>query len=378
MGRISTKMKQSARDTAHTTLKIRLPQRLQQQLAADAAGKSLSRFIVERLHADSFAPVEAGLSPEIDVRVYDAALRTLLQYDRLLALHYSEVHTVADVLLKVADILAPTSALLRRPQSGSIEERQLQDARDEMHAAIAITNNLPEIAAETTATVPEADPEATPSRDRISSFSAPLRIVLRHQRPTSARRPGQAEDMAGNDDRLDRLPDAGNSEQQPPSSLVQVKIRLPEILRRQLKADATRNNRTLTAEIRARLELTCALGIYTRHLIRWFDETLGAAAAKAFEVHRQRHALSADGLYAVVGALRAADAILNPIGGFVRRGGPESAAGLELQDARLWIRLALGILERWREATTEPARRPRGNVRAVRSGQTIKLRSGRS
>jgi len=375
-------MKQSGHDPARSVpLKIRLPQRLQQQLAADAAGEPLSRFIVERLLGSSFASPLVAREAAV---LYEAALKTLLQQDRHLALRYRDFYTVSYILLRVAVILAPTSVSLRRPRSRSIDERYLEGARDKIRTAIAIIGKLPEVVADNTATDPEADTKATPS-----SLSAA--IWLGRRQPASARQHGQAEDRADSHDPggLGWLPDAGDLEQQPPSNLVEVKIRLPETLRRQLEADATRNNRTLTREIRTRLELSWVQAMIIKRFTYWVDKTLGAAAAEALELCRRRTALSADRLYAVIDALGTAQAILSPSSGFVRRLHPQSAAGLELKDARHGIRAELAILETLPDPTSEPApdtidsdadktTAPEASSTPSAPAKTIKRRSPRS
>jgi hypothetical protein len=383
IGPISTVMKQSGHDPAHSVpLKIRLPQSVRQQLAADSAGKPLSRFIVERLRADVFpSPV---LAHEIGV-LYEAALETLLRQERRLALHYRDFHAVTRVLLRVAVMLAQTSAFLRRPRSRSIDERYLEGAREKIQTAIAILENLPEVVADNTATDPEADTKAIPS-----SLSASIRLG-RRRRPASARQSEQGEDIADSDDPggLGGLPDAGDLEQQPPCNLVEVKIRLPETLRRQLEAAATYNNRTLTAEIRGRLESSCALGMLKKRFFYLVDKTLALAEAEALELLRKRYALSTGGFYAVIDALWTAQAILSPSSGFVRRVRPQSAARLELEDARRRIRAALAVLERLPEAKTEPALEtiatdtdtataPEVSSLPSAAVRTIKLRSPRS
>ena len=71
---------------------------------------------------------------------------------------------------------------------------------------------------------------------------------------------GTRSDVPGQLGRPPEERDAGN--------IVEAKIRLPETLRQRLAAEGSRNKRTLTAEIRARLELSCAIELFTRALGR--------------------------------------------------------------------------------------------------------------
>ena len=66
-----------------------------------------------------------------------------------------------------------------------------------------------------------------------------------------------------------------------------------------------------------------------------------------------RRALTTDKLYPVVDALETAQAVLNPVSGFLRPVRSKSGAVRELEDARSQIRTALVVFQRLPEAVVK-------------------------
>jgi hypothetical protein len=156
--------------------------------------------------------------------------------------------------------------------------------------------------------------------------------LLEHETEATNELPGQSDGPP---------PEEGN-----PGNIVEVKIRLPETLRHQLAAEASRNKRTLTAEIRARLELRCAVDMFKRRIGQQMVAMVTAAAKNVSPLPQLRKALTADELSSVIEALETAQAIPNPLSGYLRPIRSGSGLAQELERARSQIRTALVVVQR--------------------------------
>jgi hypothetical protein len=345
-------MKQSARDSGHTApLKIRLPETLRQLLLNGAAGKRFNRAIVERLEAGfRFSDMLATrVGPPMHDDLYYVAVKALAVQEWRLARQYRDLNAVIRVLSKVGMLLAPGSTLLREVGSRSAAHRFLEGARDKIRGALDIILDLQDVMADHPPTDAEVKTVAAPlphSPSRMTVFIGHSTNELRQSgRPREERAPG---------------------------NLIEVKIRLPEILRQQLAAEASRNKRTLTAEIRAQLELSCAFEIFKRAVGGEIAAIVGAATEKLLSLRQWRMGLTK--LDAVIDALETAQAVLSPLSGFLRRVRSKSGAAGELVDARNQIHTALVAVHRLAEARVE-ADPPTNLIALLGTGPSI---SGRS
>jgi hypothetical protein len=366
-------MKPSARGSAHTTLlKIRLPETLRQQLLVDAAGKPFNRVIVERLQAGSLFS-DMNLSPvglPMHADLYGVAVKALTAQELRLARHYRDLNAAIRGLSKVAMMLAPGSTLLRSVGSRSAAHRFLEGARDKIRGALDISLDLQDVMADHAPTDPEAETVAV-TLPRSSSPTSLAETVAAASPRSSSRASifisystDTTNEVSG---RSGRPP-----EERDPGDVVEVKIRLPEALRQQLAAEASRNKRTLTAEIRARLELSCALEIFKRTVGREIAEIVVAATEKLLSLRQWRMGLTK--LDAVIDALETAQADLNPLSGFMRRVRSNSGAARELEDVRNQIHTALGAVHRLAAPAVE-ADPPTNLIALLGTGPSI---SGRS
>jgi hypothetical protein len=346
-------MKQSARGSAHTTLlKIRLPETLQQQLLVNASGKPFNRVIVERLEAGfRFSDMHATrVGPPMHDDLYYVAVKALAVQEWRLARQYRDLNAVIRVLSKVGMLLAPGSTLLRSVGSRSAAHRFLEGARDKIRGALDIILDLQDVMADHPPTDAEVETVAAP----LPHSSSRMKVFIGHSTNELPRQSGRPR------------------EERDPGNLIEVKIRLPEILRQQLAAEASRNKRTLTAEIRAQLELSCAFEIFKRAVGGEIAAIVGAATEKLLSLRQWRMGLTK--LDAVIDALETAQAVLNPLSGFLRRVRSKSGGSRELVDARNQIHTALVAVHRLAEARVE-ADPPTNLIALLGTGPSI---SGRS
>ena len=327
-------MKQSARGSAHATLlKIRLPETLRQQLLVDAASKPFNRMIVERLQAGSLFS-DMNLTPvglPMHADLYGVAVKALAIQEWRLARQYRDLNAAIRVLSKVGMMLAPGSTLLRSVGSRSAAHRFLEGARDKIRGALDIILDLQDVMADHPPTDAEVETVAAP----LPHSPSRMTVFIGH---STNELPGQS---------------GRPREERDPGNLVEVRIRLPEILRQQLAAEASRNKRTLTAEIRARLELSCAFEIFKRAVGGEIAAIVGAATEKLLSLRQWRMGLTTDKLDAVIDALETAQAVLNPLSGFLRRVRSKSGAARELEDIRNQIHTALVAVHRLAEPAVE-------------------------
>jgi hypothetical protein len=327
-------MKQSARASAHTTLlKIRLPETLRHQLLIHATGRPFNHVIVDRLEAgSSFSDVNlARVGSPMRADVYDAAVKALTVQQWRLAQDFRDLNVAIRVTLKVGMMLAPESPLLRSVRPRSDAHRFLKSARDKIRGALDIVLRLYQEMVDFV-----APPLVPPS---------PFSFHLPAEPPQHA-----TETIDEQSDRPQEAPDPGN--------IVEVKIRLSDELRDQLAAEAARNKRTLTAEIRARLELNCAVEIVKRRIGQEMAEIVIAAAENAWSLRPWRIELTTDNLDTVIDALETAQAVLNPLSGYLIRVRSTSNAARELEDTRKQIRTALVVVQRLPEAMVKADHRP--------------------
>jgi hypothetical protein len=339
-------MRQSARDPAHTiTLKIRLSETLRQQLLSEAAGEPFNRVIVERLEAGSslsdvnLAPV--GLPTNFDA-LYDAAVKTLTTQEWRLARQYHDLNATIRALLRAAMMLAPESTFFRSVTPRSAAHRSLGSARDKIRRALDIILELQQAMADHAPTDAEAVTAAAPFPDR----SSPVADTT------------SSDDLGSQSGRPLEERDSG--------SLVEVKIRLPEALRQRLAAQAARNKRTLTAEIRTQLELSCAVKFLESEIDRRLAEIVLGAAERVLSLQQWRIRSTADRLQAVIDALETAQAVLNPLSGLLPRVRSTSSAARELEDTRSQIRAALLAIQ-----TLAPAEGPAKPLVLLGAGASV-------
>jgi len=292
-------MQQSPRDPAHiTTLKIRLSECLRQQLVFGAAGKPFNRVIVERLEAGShFSDMGlARVAPPVHRDLYDVAVKALTAQEWRLAEQYRDLSGAIRVLLKVGMMLAPESTLLRPVGPRSAAHRFLEGARDKTRRALDTALKLQQVMADHAPTDADVETEVAPVLDRPSRTTFDLwaerwghhhaqgnvtlvryvdDIVAGFEHQGEAKRflvgplspqhaPQTTNELPGESGRPQEERDPGN--------IVEVKIRLPETLRHRLAAEASRNKRTLTAEIRAQLEFACAVELFKGQIGREMAE----------------------------------------------------------------------------------------------------------
>jgi hypothetical protein len=346
-------MKQSPGDSAHATpLKIRLPETLRQQLLNGVAGKSFNRVIVERLEADS------GLDDDrVDYLMRDwyygevyYGMSTALAIQEL---QYRDVNVVIRALSNVGMMLVPGSTLLRSVRPRSAAHRFLEGACDKIRAALDIILDVQRVMEDHAPTDAEAEMAAAPL-PRCTSRMSTL--------PVDPPRPQHATDMTYELPRQSGRP----REEREPGNVVEVKIRLPEILRQQLAAEASRNKRTLTAEIRVRLERSCAFEIFKSEIV----PSLRAAAEKVLSVRQLRMGFTTDKLCVVIDALETAQAVLNPLTGLLRSVRLTSSAARELEGARNQIRTALVAIQRLLERV-EGNQRPTSQRHRVPANRSL-------
>jgi len=325
-------MKQSARDPAHIiTLKIRLPETLRQQLLIEAAGKPFNHVIVERLEAGSrFSDMNlARVGSPMRADLYDVTVKALTAQQWRLAQQYRNLNVAIRVTLKVGLMLAPESTLLRSVRPRSAAHRFLEGARDKIRRALDTVLKLQPAMADVA--LPSPDPPS-PITFQLPA-QAPQYTVKATYEPLGESGPPQED------------PDLGN--------IVEVKLRLSEELRHQLAAEAARNKRTLTAEIRARLELSCAVDIVKRRIGREISEIVIEAAENVSLLAQWQREWTTDKLDVVIDALETAQAVLNPLSGYLRRIHSRSDLAQKLEDTRIQIRTALVVVHRLPEAVVE-------------------------
>jgi hypothetical protein len=318
-------MKQSSRGIAHTVpLKIRLPETLRQELP-NATGKPFNHAIVEVLYNSMDATPVRVLSMHGDL--CDVAVKTLTTQEWRLAQQYRELNATIRILLKAGTMLAPESTLLRPVRPGSADHLFLERACEKVRRALDIVLGLDLAMAGDSPIDAESETAAAP----LVKQSGTTFLIFDELLGQSGWRRKESD----------------------PNNIVEVKIRLPKILREQLAAEASRNKRTLTAEIRGRLELSCTVEIFKRAIGQEMATILTAAAENVLSLRLSRMALTTDKLLPVIEALETAEALLNPLCRLLRRVRSGSSADRELKDARKQIRSALVAIQRLSEAVVE-------------------------
>lgn len=318
-------MKHSAHESEDTIqLKIRLSETIRQQLLSAAAGKPFNRAVVTFLGAGaSFSDMNlAGVGSPMRAELYDVAVKAFETQERRLARQCRDLNATIPVLLELAFMLAPQSTQLRSVRPRSAAQLFVQGARDKIRDALDIVLKLQQLVADDL-------PIFTYNYDEL------LEYAIKVGRPPEARDPGNN---------------------------VEVRIGLSVTLHGQLAAAAVRNKRTLTAEIRARLECSCAVESFKRGIGTEVTNIVNAAAENMLSSRQRRMASVSDKLYAVIDALETAQAVLNPLSGVLRPVRSKSDTGRELMDARNRIRTALAAVQRLVESEPDPpSTSPLGN-----------------
>lgn len=194
--------------------------------------------------------------------LYDLAVKVFRIQESRLAQQYRDLNALIRVLSGVGMMLVPGSMLLRPVRPRSAAYRFLEGASERTRAALDIILNLQLTMADHAPTDAERDRAAASLRE-WPPFTTNYDKLLERVTDTTKELAAQS---------------ARPQNEHHPTNIVEVKIRLPESLRQQLAGEASRNKRTITAAIRARLELSCGAEILKKVMGQEMAEIVAAAA----------------------------------------------------------------------------------------------------